>query len=73
MSMGRTTVNLDEDALARAQQALGTTSVGDTVNAALAEVARRHELEGFDVVRDIDGTPDEVAANRQVAQPPSAA
>jgi len=39
--------------------------VSDTVNAALAETARRPVLDGFDVVRDIDGTPDDVDANRR--------
>lgn len=63
--MGRTTINLDERALAAAQEALGTSGLSDTVNAALADVARRRVLEGFDVLRDIDGTPDDVQANRR--------
>lgn len=72
MRMGRTTVNLDEQALARAQAALGTTGLSDTINAALAEVSRRRVLEGFDVLRDIDGTPAEVEANRRPEQDISA-
>lgn len=39
--MRRTTLDIDEDMLAKAQEALGTTGVKDTVNAALREVARR--------------------------------
>lgn len=44
---------------------LGTTGLSATVNAALRDVARRRTLAGFDVVRDIDGTPAEVEANRR--------
>jgi Arc/MetJ family transcription regulator len=65
MRMARTTVDVDDDALALAQEALGTTGLSNTVNAALREVARRRVLQAFDVRRDIDGTPDEVVANRQ--------
>lgn len=35
-----------------------------TINAARHDVSRRHLLEDFDVVRDVDGTPQEVAAGR---------
>lgn len=35
-----------------------------TINAAGDDVSRRHLLEDFDVVRDVDGTPREVAAGR---------
>jgi Arc/MetJ family transcription regulator len=65
MHMGRTTVDVDDRALALAQEALGTRGLSRTVNAALREVGRRRTLREFDVRRDIDGTPDEVAANRQ--------
>lgn len=65
MRMTRTTIDVDEDALALAREALGTTGLSRTVNAALREVGRRRALLDFDVRRDIDGTPDEVAANRQ--------
>jgi Arc/MetJ family transcription regulator len=65
MRMSRTTVDIDERSLAAAQVALGTTGLSATVNAALRDVARRRALADFDVVRDIDGTPAEVAANRQ--------
>jgi Arc/MetJ family transcription regulator len=34
-------LDIDEDMLARAMQALGTTGVKDTVNAALREIAKR--------------------------------
>lgn len=63
--MGRTTVNIDTEALERAREALGTQGTSQTVNQALREVHRRKELADFDVVRDIEiGTPEEVAANR---------
>ena len=64
--MARTTVNIDRDALRRAGEALGTTGASATVNAALREVARRRALAAFDVRRDIDGSPEEVAQGRAV-------
>jgi Arc/MetJ family transcription regulator len=65
MSMTRTTVNIDTEALERAREALGTQGTSQTVNQALREAHRRNELADFDVVRDIEiGTPEEVAANR---------
>ena len=60
----RTTINLDRDALRRAGEALGTTGASATVNAALCEAARRRALADFDVRRDIDGSPEEVAQGR---------
>lgn len=65
MRIARTTVDVDERALALAREELGTTGLSATVNAALREVARRRVLAQFDVRRDVDGTPDEVEANRQ--------
>jgi Arc/MetJ family transcription regulator len=65
MHMSRTTVDVDSRALETARLQLGTKGVSATVNAALREVARRRTLTGFDVVRDIDGTPTEVEINRQ--------
>ena len=65
MHMGRTTVDVDERALEAARAELGTKGLSATVNAALREVARRRALAGFDVARDIDGTPEEVEANRR--------
>jgi len=65
MQMTRTTVDVDERALQAAQRELGTHGLSETVNAALREAARRRVLKGFDVVRDVDGTPDEVAAGRE--------
>ncbi len=65
MQMPRTTVDIDQRALDAAQSELGTKGLSATVNAALRDVARRHVLSGFDVVRDIDGTPAEVEANRR--------
>jgi Arc/MetJ family transcription regulator len=62
--MSRITVDIDLGALAAARAELGTKGVSATVNAALREVGRRRALAGFDVVRDIDGTPTEVATNR---------
>lgn len=64
MSMSRTTVDVDVDALEAARIQLGTKGLSATVNAALREVARRRVLAGFDVLRDIDGTPAEVESNR---------
>jgi Arc/MetJ family transcription regulator len=65
MRMGRTTVDIDQVALAAAQAALGTDGLSATVNTALREVARRTALADFDVRRDIDGTPAEVEAGRE--------
>jgi Arc/MetJ family transcription regulator len=65
MQMPRTTVDIDHGALEAARRELGTTGLSDTVNAALREVGRRRVLAGFDVIRDIDGTPAEVEANRR--------
>jgi Arc/MetJ family transcription regulator len=65
MCMPRTTVDVDSGALEAARLGLGTKGVSATVNAALREVARRQALAGFDVVRDIDGSPTEVDANRR--------
>lgn len=65
MLMSRTTVDVDSGALEAARLELGTKGVSATVNAALREVGRRRALAGFNVVRDIDGTPTEVNANRQ--------
>jgi Arc/MetJ family transcription regulator len=69
MPMPRTTVDIDKHALDAAQSELGTQGLSATVNAALREVARRRVLAGFDVVRDIDGTPAEVEANRRERRP----
>ena len=63
--MARTTVDVDEGALAAAQAALGTRGLSVTVNAALREAARRSALADFDVLRDIDGTPGEVESGRE--------
>lgn len=40
----RMTFNADADLLARAQQVLGTQTATDTINRALAEVVRTHDL-----------------------------
>jgi hypothetical protein len=65
MPMTRTTVDVDTRAFEAARIELGTEGVSATVNAALREVGRRRALARFDVLRDIDGTPDEVEANRR--------
>jgi Arc/MetJ family transcription regulator len=65
MRMTRTTVDVDDSALNAARRELGTKGLSETVNAALRDAARRRLLKGFDVVRDIDGTPQEVAAGRE--------
>jgi Arc/MetJ family transcription regulator len=62
--MARITVDVDDAALAAARAALGTLGLSATSNSALREVARRHALAGFDVLRDIDGTPGEVQFGR---------
>ena len=64
MQVARTTVDVDEAALAGAQAALGSHGLSTTVNLALREVARRSALADFDVRRDIDGTPGQVQAGR---------
>ena len=64
MRMPRTTVDVDNAALAAAQAALGTHGLSATVDSALREVARRHALADFDVLRDVDGSPDEVQSGR---------
>ncbi|HWO15967.1 MAG TPA: type II toxin-antitoxin system VapB family antitoxin [Solirubrobacterales bacterium] len=63
--MTRTTVDVDDRALAAARRELGTKGLSETVNAALRDAARRRALQSFDVVRDVDGTPREVAAGRE--------
>jgi Arc/MetJ family transcription regulator len=63
--MARTTVDVDERALAAAQRELGTKGLSETVNVALREAARRRALQGFDVLRDIDGSPEEVQEGRE--------
>jgi Arc/MetJ family transcription regulator len=65
MLMTRTTVDVDDRALDAARRELGTKGLSETVNAALREAARRRALQDFDVLRDIDGTPQEVAAGRE--------
>ncbi len=67
--MPRTTVDVDRQALEAARSELGTTGLSATVNAALREVGRRRALAGFDVVRDIDGTPGEVQTSRRERHP----
>ncbi|HEV3319153.1 MAG TPA: hypothetical protein VG053_05380 [Solirubrobacteraceae bacterium] len=61
----RTTVDIDQDAVEMARAELGTTGLSATVNAALREIGRRRLLAGFDVTRDVDGTPQEVQVNRR--------
>jgi len=63
--MARTTVDIDQAALSAARAALGTNGLSATVNSALREVARRSALADFDVLRDIDGTSDEVRSGRE--------
>lgn len=65
MHMTRTTVDIDQDAVAVAGAELGTKGLSATVNAALREIGRRRLLAGFDITRDVDGTPHEVQANRR--------
>lgn len=65
MRMTRTTVDVDDLALDAARRELGTKGLSETVNAALRETTRRRVLRGFDVRRDIDGTPEEVREGRE--------
>jgi Arc/MetJ family transcription regulator len=65
MHMTRTTVDVDDLALDAARRELGNRGLSETVNAALRDAARRRTLKGFDVIRDVDGTPQEVAAGRE--------
>lgn len=65
MRMTRTTIDLDQKALNAARREMGTEGLSETVNAALRDVARRRALRGFDVIRDVDGTSQEVAAGRE--------
>jgi Arc/MetJ family transcription regulator len=65
MRMVRTTVDVDQSALDAARRELGTNGLSETVNAALRDAARRRVLQGFDVLRDVDGTPQEVAEGRE--------
>ena len=44
MNLHKTTVEIDLDALAEAQAALGTHGIKETLNAALADVTRRARL-----------------------------
>ncbi len=69
MHVSRTTVDVDERALALARAELGTIGLSATVNAALREVGRRRTLATFDVRRDVDGSPDEVEASRRDRHP----
>lgn len=62
--MPRTTVDVDLDALTSAKRALGTDGLSATINAALHMAGRRLALADFDVIRDIDGTPEQVDAGR---------
>ena len=49
----RTTIDLDLDALDRARELLGTTTIRDTVDKALREVDRREALREFaEEIRD---------------------
>ena len=42
MAIRRTTIEIDDDLLSKAQEVLGTTGLKDTVDAALDEVVRAH-------------------------------
>jgi Arc/MetJ family transcription regulator len=63
--MTRTTVDVDDRALAAARRELGTKGLSETVNVALREATRRRVLQGFDVRVDISGTPEEVREGRE--------
>lgn len=61
--MARTTVNVNEDLLFAARAKLGTRGISDTVNAALAAIARDAILHEFDV-RGFGITDEELAVAR---------
>lgn len=67
----RTTVNLDVEVLEEARRALGTDGVSETVNAALADVARRVAIRRFDV-RLFDVTDEDIAVSRRDRLAPDA-
>lgn len=67
----RTTVNIDGGLLTAAQQALGTSGVTDTVNAAMADVARRAVLATFSI-NEFDITDGDLAAARRDRSQPDA-
>jgi Arc/MetJ family transcription regulator len=58
-------LDVDDRALDAARRELGTKGLSETVNAALREATRRRVLRGFDVRRDVDGTPEEVREGRE--------
>ena len=61
--MPRPAIKFGREALREAGEALSATGASGTVNAA-REAARRRALPDFDVRRDIDGSPAEVAQGR---------
>jgi Arc/MetJ family transcription regulator len=65
----RTTIDLDLDAVERAKELLGTTTIRDTVDKALREVDRRAALRAFaDAIRKGNlgaTTPEELAKLRR--------
>jgi Arc/MetJ family transcription regulator len=63
--MTRISVDVDDRVLVAARRVLGTKGLSETVNVALREATRRRVLQGFDVRRDIYGTPDEVREGRE--------
>lgn len=65
MRMARTTVDVDEKALAAARRELGTKGLSETINAALRDSVRRRALQDFDVTQHIDGTPEEIEQGRE--------
>lgn len=60
----RTTVNIDPELLHMARNGLGTEGVSETINAALADVARRTRLREFDV-RMFDVSDEDLADSRR--------
>ncbi|MGH2772733.1 MAG: type II toxin-antitoxin system VapB family antitoxin [Actinomycetota bacterium] len=59
----RTTINLDESLVDSAKAALRTRGLSETVNAALAFVARRGSLRRFDI-RAFDVSEEDIATAR---------
>lgn len=69
MAIRRTTIEVDEDLLAKAQDVLGTSGLKDTVDAALDEVVRAHLkrrlIERIKTGKGIDRSPHLLRAARR--------
>jgi len=66
MSIRKTSVEINEELLVAAQQVLATTTIKDTIEAALREVlqanARREEVEALSTMRGMDLADEKIMA-----------